>query len=144
MSYLDRIFALKKDNSGAIWKIKKAVYAQLLNVDIVVASKWMQTMVAESPLTMNFKRVHLIPFGIDLSIFSPKKNKQAHQRKYGVLQDAFVIFFRAEESEFKGLQYIKKMLDVLDVSIMWCYLTVGQKGLLNEFKYKYTVRIMAG
>lgn len=138
--YLDRIFALKKDNSGAIWKIKKAVYAQLLNVDIVVASKWMQTMVAESPLTMNFKRVHLIPFGIDLSIFSPKKNKQAIREKYGVLQDAFVIFFRAEESEFKGLQYIKKMLDVLDVSNNVVLLTVGQKGLLNEFKYKYTVK----
>lgn len=137
--HLDRIFAIKKDNSGAMWEIKKAVYAQL-NVDIVVASKWMQNMVVESPLTTHFKRVHLIPFGIDLSIFSPKRDKQALREKYGISPNAFVIFFRAEKSEFKGLQYIKKVLEVLNVSKEVVLLTVGEKGLLNEYRHKFTVQ----
>lgn len=136
--YLDRHFPLQIDNSSEMWKIKQYIYKQL-DVDIVVASKWMLDLVRESPLTSHFKRVHLIPFGIDLSIFSQHKDKLKIREKLGIPSDAFVIFFRAEKSEFKGLQYIEDMLDILNFSQKVVLLTVSKKGLLNKHSDKYII-----
>ena len=87
--HLDRFFPLEVDNSQSIWKIKKKIYAQL-DIDIIVASQWMLNKVRESPLTSHFERVHLIPFGIDLSVFSPKENKQEFKNQ---ARDSWKCFY---------------------------------------------------
>ena len=136
--YLDRYSPLKEDNASSIWNIKKEIYKNL-DIDIVVASQWMYDMVKKSPLTKHFKRVHLIPFGIDLDLFKRRKNREEIRKRLGIGKDDFVIMFRQDPQEWKGLIYIKKMLSKLKTKKLVTILTVGGTGLLNEFKDKYQV-----
>src|SRR5687767_3257321 len=62
--YLGTQFAMAKDRTALMWKIKKMIYHRS-KIDIVVASKWMLSMAERSPLLSKF-RLHYIPFGIDL------------------------------------------------------------------------------
>ena len=136
--YLDRYSPLKEDNASSIWNIKKDIYKDL-DIDIVVASQWMYDMVKRSPLTKQFERVHLIPFGIDLNLFKRRKNREEIRKRLGIGKDDFVIMFRQDPQEWKGLIYIKKMLSKLKTKKLVTILTVGGTGLLNEFKDKYQV-----
>lgn len=136
--YLDRYAPLKEDNSHSIWKMKKEIYNHM-NIDIVVASPWMQNLVKTSPLTSHFKRVHLIPFGVDLKLFKQRKNRKEIRSKLGIAPDSFVIMFRQDDQEWKGLPYIKDMLKKLNSKRPITILTVGRTGLLEELKEKYQI-----
>jgi len=136
--HLDRYSPLKEDNSNNIWNMKKEVYKDI-DIDIVVASKWMLDLVRRSPLTKHFKRVHLIPFGIDLKLFKQRKNREKIRKGFGIEKDDFVIMFRQDDQEWKGLPYIKKMLDKLDVDRHIVILTVGETRLLDEYKKRYKI-----
>ncbi len=134
--YLDRYSPLKEDNASLIWNIKREIYKDL-DIDIVVASQWMYDMAKRSPLTKHFERVHLIPFGIDLNLFKRRENREEIRKSLGIDKGNFVIMFRQDNQEWKGLSYIKKMLDVLNPRVPVTILTVGGTGLLNEYKKKY-------
>lgn len=136
--YLDRYAPLEEDNASSIWNIKKEIYKEL-DIDLVVASQWMFDLVKKSPLTKHFERVHLIPFGIDLELFKRKDNRDEIRKKLGIGKDNFVIMFRQDPQEWKGLPYIKEMLTKLKTKKEVTILTVGGTGLLNEFKDKYQV-----
>jgi len=136
--YLDTNFPMQHDKASQMWKIKKTVYSEL-DVDIVVASKYMLDLVKQSPLMSSFERIHLIPFGIKLEKFTLKKSKKEIKKEFGIPEDHFVITFRADRSKFKGLPYIIEMLKRLNPSKPITLLTVGQKGLLNNFKFKFNV-----
>lgn len=142
-NHLDRLFPLKEDNSSKMWQLKKNVFSKI-DLDIVVASKWMLELINNSLLTRNFKRVHYIPFGVNL-----KKYKVTNERRLLCRQKLeiditkYVIFFRSDRSEFKGLKYIKKMLSILKNNHSnIVLLTVGEIGLLDEFKGMFTIKDM--
>ncbi len=136
--YLDRYSPLNKDNSNSIWNMKKEIYKSI-DIDIVVSSQWMYDMVKRSPLTKHFERVHLIPFGIDLEHFKARKNKEEIRENLGIKKDSFVMMFRQDDQEWKGLPFIKEMLNNLKVNKHVTLLTVGKIGLLEEYKSRYDV-----
>lgn len=137
---LDRTLPMKKDNADNMWKLKKSIYKKL-DIDIVVASKWMENIVKTSPLTKHFQRVHLIPFGINLKRYKCDIDRKKYlKRKYNIDRNTICIFFRADKSEYKGLKYIKNMLERLDINKSITLMTVGEKGLLNKFRWKYKVK----
>jgi glycosyltransferase involved in cell wall biosynthesis len=127
--HLDRHFSIKKDNANYMWKIKKEIFSDL-NVDLVVASKWMLDMVKRSPVTAHIQNVHLIPFGIDAKVFHAKRNKILIRKQLGIPLENIVLFFRADPSLYKGLSYIQKMLERLRTSKPITLLTVGSMGLV--------------
>ncbi len=137
-NHLDRYAPLREDNAASIWNIKKDIY-QAIDIDIVVASQWMYEMVKISPLTKHFERVHLIPFGIDLELFNRRENRDEIRKKLRIPKENFVMMFRQSEIEWKGLSYIKEMLRNIKMTRPVTLLTVGEKGLLNEYKKKFEI-----
>ena len=136
--YLDRYSPLKEDNASSIWNIKKEIYKDL-DIDIVVASQWMYNMVKKSPLTKHFERIHLIPFGVDLDFFKRRENREEIRKRLGIDKENFVIMFRQDPQEWKGLPYIKEVLTKLKTKKEVTILTVGGTGLLGDLKKKYQV-----
>lgn len=134
--YLDTQFAMQKDHTSLMWKIKKISY-KASKIDIIVASKWMLNMAEQSPLLSKF-RLHHIPFGIDLDIFRPTDTEEA-KRQLGVFPGSLVICFRTTESPFKGLSFIKECLHRLKIEQPVCLLTFNGRGLVDEFRGKYQI-----
>lgn len=129
--YLDRLFPMREDRAGAMWAIKQRVYAEFADrVDVVVASEFMQDMVRRSPLTSHFERVHLIPFGVDASLFLPDEERASSRRALGIPEDHFVLLLRASTWPVKGLSYIIEALASKAPERPTTLLTVDQKGLL--------------
>ncbi|MDO4921401.1 MAG: glycosyltransferase [Phascolarctobacterium sp.] len=137
---LDRNFSMLRDNAAYMWDLKKRIFNSL-DIDIVVASKWMKNLIDESPITKSLKRIHIIPFGINLEKYKVDDNRKNRiRKKLGITQDEIVLFFRADRSVYKGLDLIKDMLDKLDVRNHITLLTVGEAGLLNRFRLRYKVK----
>lgn len=135
--HLERNFPMKEDQAHLMWEIKKQIF-QSVDCDIVVASPWMRDLIQNSPLTRHWNKLHLIPFGVDLQLYSPGKRKSARE-KLGLDENDIVLFFRADRSEYKGLKYIKAMLTRLNTPQKIVLMTVGEAGLLNKFRFKYKV-----
>jgi glycosyltransferase involved in cell wall biosynthesis len=95
----------------------------------------MQNLVHESPITKHFNNVHLIPFGIDLDLYKPRNDKQKIREKLGIPIDDIVIMFRSENTEYKGLSRIQKMIDNLKCDLKISFITVACKGLVKPRKY---------
>lgn len=131
---LERTFTIKHDTSALNWENKKLILEQL-DLDLVVASKWMEKLVPQSPFFKN-SRVHHVPFGLNLSLFKPNDTLTAKKRLNIPAQNK-VICFRAVESVFKGLDYIREVLRRLDTSQKITLLTFNEKGLMDEFKDKF-------
>ena len=132
--HLDRVFSMNEDNASYMWELKKAVFANL-DIDLVVASKWMYDMVRRSPITSHFKNVHLVPFGIDTSLFTTGRDKAAIRLRHGIPQENVALFFRSDPSLFKGLAYIQEMLEQMQTSVPITLLTVGQSGVVQPGRY---------
>lgn len=137
--HLERYFPMKEDRTHEMWCLKRKVF-KCLDVDIVVASKWMEKLVRESPLTSHWQKIHHIPFGVDLCLYGEAgKKRQQLRKKLQISDDAVVLFFRADKSEYKGLPYIEAMLKRLHVPNEVVLLTVGEKGLMRKFSSRYRV-----
>ena len=134
---LDSLFALRKDNTKFLFAQKKKSYSRM-KADVVVASEWMLKNVQSSPL-FQFEgiRVHHIPFGIDLDKFTPDGSDVARQR-LEIPANHAVLMFRAE-GEFKGVPYILKALEQLHVEQPITLLTVGMKGVVDQFKDRFNI-----
>ncbi|MDK2585829.1 glycosyltransferase [Romboutsia sedimentorum] len=123
------------NDASQIWKIKEQVYKKI-NPHIIVASEFSERYIKESPLTSHFNNIYKIPFGIEIDKFTSVDNVSA--RKYlNVPQDHLVLAFRETLDENKGLKYIIKMLENLDIYENVTLLTVGGKALPNHIKEKY-------
>lgn len=110
--YLDSHFPLEKDNSALNFEIKKRAI-QDSKINVIVASKWMKNKVEKSPVFKG-KKIHVIPFGINQEIFKPM-NKDEVKKELGIPKDAFVITFRCQYTEFKGMDYIEYVLKNLSI-----------------------------
>lgn len=134
--HLDYIFPMKEDNSNSMWKIKKEVFSTL-DVDIIVASNYMKKLIETSPLTSCFKKIHLIPFGIENDIFKPQKNNL--RKKFQIGQDEIVLFFRAQDTGVKGIENIREALNLLKTDKKVIILTCDTKGLMKSLEKKYKI-----
>ena len=132
---LQRPFAMKEDNVHLMWRIRQRLFENM-DINLIVASKWMENFVKRSPITANIKHIYRIPFGIDLSLFTERSNSKELRVKYGIDVNSFVVMFRQDSSPFKGMSYIiealKQIADAKSITV----LTVGSKGLINELHGK--------
>lgn len=76
--YLGEYPALRRDRTRTLWRLKRAAYARS-RLTIVTSSRWLQSVVAESPLLGRFER-RLIPNGVDLDRFRPRSKEEARAR----------------------------------------------------------------
>lgn len=130
-------FEMERDKSKDVWEIKKA---SLNNVDcdIVVASDWMKSFIQSSPITRHFKRIHKIPFGLDINKYK-KVSKEMARKILDISEDAQVIAFRAEQHVVKGLRYIVEALELIEQAENITILTVGTGRLPESIKKRYRV-----
>jgi glycosyltransferase involved in cell wall biosynthesis len=133
---LRKAFSMEYDNTALNWEIKRDLLSRS-RFHAIVASRWMYEVVNSSPVFASSK-VHHVPYGLDLSIFSPKIQSAA-RRQLGIIEKAFVICFRSDANENKGLELIIEALKLLPRRDNIVILSVGQKGTLDELKEKFTV-----
>jgi glycosyltransferase involved in cell wall biosynthesis len=133
---LESYFPLKEDNSSLLWDIKKDIYKNL-DVDIVVASRWMERLVRKSPLTKHFSNIHMIPFGVNLEMFIHEENRRTLREQLGIDDDDFVLLFRSKPSFFKGLDVILNMLKILQPTKTVVLLVIGLGDIPHECMMKY-------
>lgn len=134
---LNTLFPLKCDNCHSLWQLKKEVYEKL-DVDYVVTTKYMYDLFKESPLTKG-KRVHVIPFGINVDEFYKKVSPKKARKHYNIPDNHVVLFHRAQRAS-KGTNYLLDALKELDlpnnnISIITC----SETGLLDDIKNKYNI-----
>jgi glycosyltransferase involved in cell wall biosynthesis len=136
--FLDRLFPLAHDHADRLWRAKKRVFSDL-DLDVVVASSWMLDMVRRSALTSHFERVHLIPFGIDARLFVDDGEKRDSRRRLGIPEDDFVVFFRAQSWEVKGLPSIIDAFSATPPVRSTTLLTVDGRGMLKSLRGDYRI-----
>lgn len=129
-------FPLRRDTTHFLFNYKKKNYSKS-NFELIVASKFMKDMVSKSPM-FSGKRIHLIPFGVDLDFFSSAWKKRARSR-FSIPENAIAIAFRAIENDFKGFSQIKNALKNIKSSHPIYLLTTNTKGLLNEFSDRFNI-----
>lgn len=132
--YLNVHFPLIYDNSALNWEIKKNAI-QNSQLDVIVASKWMENLVKKSVMFKNV-HLHLVPFGIDHKKFKPG-NKIDIRKKLGVPKDALVLTARCDYSEFKGFDYIEYTLDNIKTNKEVYVLLMGNNIKKRNKSYKF-------
>ena len=133
---LNNLFPFKEDNCNSMWNLKKQVLNNV-DIDLVVATEWMENLAKTSPITKNQKYIHKIPFGIDHKKFRSITNEEA-RKYYKIPKDHVVLFLRAQ-NEFKGTPYVVEALKELKTTEKITILTCDTKNLLDEIKDKYNV-----
>lgn len=130
-------FPMDIDRANYMWKIKKDIFSKT-DVDIVVSSDYMLNLLKESPIFEGQKKIHKIPFGLDLTVFKPK-DKLTSRKKLLINSDDFVISFRAINTPYKGIIQTKEMLRMLSPNKNITLLLCQDKGLFDEFNDKYNI-----
>jgi glycosyltransferase involved in cell wall biosynthesis len=87
--------ALRTDRTALLWRIKQRLYKRV-NVHLVVPSRWMAGLAAQSPLIGHWPR-HVIPNGVDLNVFSPI-SRAAAREVFRLPQDQAVVLFSSVET----------------------------------------------
>lgn len=133
---LDTDFKINADTTALNFRLKRFAYRKS-NLELIVASTWMENMVKQSPLFEGVP-VHKIPFGLDLEFFKARDQAQAKAR-LGIDADRLVLCFRSVMNDFKGLQYVIEALDQLQVEVPICLLTLNDRGRIDRFKERFQV-----
>ncbi len=131
---LNTLFPLKCDNCHELWQLKKLVYDKL-DVDYVVTTKYMYDLFKNSPLTKG-KRIHVIPFGINVNEFYKKFTSEEARKHYQIPKSNIVLFHRAQKAS-KGTNYLLDALKELNVPNHITIITCSETSLLNDIKDKY-------
>lgn len=120
------------------WQIKKQIY-QRANLDLVVASKWMQDRVQRSPLLRHLP-CHLISFGIDLETFRPRPKVES-RKKLGIWPNQKVIAFRdvGLGDRFKGVRWLMEALQMYKPHEPTCLLILQDGRAFRSLWPKYSV-----
>ena len=132
---LERPFPITYDTTAFTWKLKEWVM-QRTNIHLVIASRWMERMVAHSPILSHLPR-SVIPFGLDTHDFKPL-DKKACREALGVPADHFAVAFRAVPfSPFKGVEYIEEALLNLSSDRPICLIALDSVGLIPNLAKKF-------
>jgi len=121
------------------WRIKKRVYKHA-DMTLVVASKWMQDRIEQSPLLRHLP-CHLIPFGIDLEVFKPRSKIEC-RKKFDIPSDQNVIAFRdvgLESDRFKGMRWLMEALKIFEPQRPTCLLIFEDGKGFKILSSKYNV-----
>jgi glycosyltransferase involved in cell wall biosynthesis len=135
--YLEKPFK-RKDDTSAFEFLEKKKAIQNSNIVAIVASKWMENKVKQSPIWKD-KQIYRLPFGINQEIFKPS-DKNIIKKELKIPNDAIVLMFRSDDSPYKGSNIIKDALKKLKTNKKIVILTVAQKGNLKEFRDKFDIR----
>lgn len=127
---------LKTDRTALLWRAKRRAYAAS-RFHVVVASRWMRDLVAQSPLLQNV-RVHEVPFGVDRGRFKPL-DQAAARAALGIAPENFVIVFRSTRNEFKGLPYVREALERMRGNRPITLIALEKAGLVDDFKGRMQV-----
>ncbi len=130
-------FPMTVDNAAMMWDIKRGIYKQL-DIDLVVATDYMKRILKESPLTAHFKKIHRIPFGIDMSPYD-KCNREELRSQYGRKLDQFAIGFRVDDDPTKGVNFIWDMLRKREMDDRWILYCIGNGSVPKDIKERYQV-----
>jgi glycosyltransferase involved in cell wall biosynthesis len=133
---LDLPLAVRHDRTAMNFRIKEAIYRRM-DIDVVVASRWMLDFARTSPLMKRFP-IHHVPFGIDLERFAPRPSDAAKAR-LGIPPGRKVIAVRAADSPYKGFASFIEALRQLDYAEPLCVLTTYMSGFLGEFTGKHQI-----
>ncbi len=137
---LDRHFKVKKDTTDLQWEMKRRILSKL-DLDIIVSTNWMKNLLEKSPITKNWKRIHVIPFGIDLNRFlPPSEARKSDLKRMYFDNENFTIAFREDPSLYKGLNHILEVLKHLRFDKKVNILTVGKKNLIKSLDGKYNIK----
>ncbi len=111
---------------------------QRTNIHLVMASRWMENLVAQSPILAHLPRT-VIPFGLDTSDFKPL-DKKACKQALGIPEDYFAVAFRAVPfSPFKGVEFIEKALLNLSSKKPICLIAFDSVGLVPNLAKKFKI-----
>jgi len=100
----------ENDWSRKTWRAKERAWKDL-PMQIVCPSRWLAGVVSSSPLFLN-KPVHVIPYGLDISIFHPSSKAEA-RLALGLPDGRSIIVLGAESilmDKRKGFQYLEPAL----------------------------------
>ena len=134
---LDNYFPLKEDHCHELWELKKKTFEDL-DVDLIYPTSWMEKNIKESPIFMNQKHLHKLPFGIDQNTFQSTTREEA-RKKLKIEENEVVLFHRAQ-NEFKGTPYVLEALKGLETDQKVTILTCENKHLLDEVSDKFKVK----
>jgi glycosyltransferase involved in cell wall biosynthesis len=128
---LDLPFPFRHDRTAFAFRQKKWLRSHT-DVDIIVASKHMRSMVERSPIAQG-ARVHCLPFGVDLNRFCPREATSARKR-LGIFDGRVVLCVRAAiENPFKGLSILIDALERVPKSLKLSIITTHSRGCMNRF-----------
>jgi glycosyltransferase involved in cell wall biosynthesis len=136
--FLDRQFAIAHDHADKLWRLKQRLFSNL-DIDVVVASAWMSDMVGRSAISSELENVHLIPFGLDARSFLPDDEQANSRRRLGIPANDFVVLFRAQTWEAKGLTHLIHALAAKPPARPTTLLTVDERGLLKGLGRDYRI-----
>lgn len=100
------------DNSKNNYKKKKQLFTGVKNMQLIVPSRWLGNLVAQSFLKKY--PLHIIPNGIDLSIFRPTESNL--RARYSLGQKTIVLAVASTWTEMKGKKYVFQVAERLDDS----------------------------
>jgi glycosyltransferase involved in cell wall biosynthesis len=100
------------DLARSIWEKKAAGYNKL-SATIVTPSRWLSGCAKQSRLMGRFQ-VNVIPYGLPIDVFRPRRNETV-RRRWGIPESAIVVLFGAEAAHNprKGLRYLIQALKLL-------------------------------
>jgi glycosyltransferase involved in cell wall biosynthesis len=134
---------LKHITPAIMWQLKRNIY-QKARLHLIAASNWMQSRINESPLLSKFT-CHKIPFGIDLSAFSPRP-RAAYRDKLGIPRENHVIAFRGlsaqkspETYAFKGMYWLKEALKLYQPTAQTTLLIFEDGSEFEALSDKYQI-----
>jgi len=134
---LSRDFKILQDTSALNWEFKKLTFS-VCDMDLIVASQWMYDRIKQSGFFPKCK-LHLINFGLDLSIFKPLENRLEIREKLGIPEKNTVIAFRANNWIYKGFSYVKECLNRLTLESPITLLVFDEKGLCSDFFNRFQI-----
>jgi glycosyltransferase involved in cell wall biosynthesis len=134
--HLDIPYVIEKDDTALIFELKKQAIENS-SLSIIVASKWMENKVKQSPIYKG-KKIYHIPFGINQELFKPEDITLA-KNKIGVDKNSFTLMFRSANIAYKGLDILKYALSKIKSDKKITLITVGEKNLLEEFEGKFKI-----
>lgn len=104
---LDVPFEIKSDDSALNFEQKKNII-QNSNISAIVASKWIEDKVKQSPIWRG-KKIYRVPFGINQEVFK-SSSKIEVKKKLGISQDSITLMIRGSDNPYKGLDIIQETL----------------------------------
>ncbi len=134
---ITRSFEIKQDTSALNWEYKKQVFSSC-EMDLIVASRWMYDQIKESSFFPKCE-IHLINFGLDLSIFKPLENRDFIRKKFGIPKENVVIAFRASKWIYKGFNHIYKCLQSLSTTTPLTLIIFDEKNLFRDFSRQFQI-----